>query len=150
MLQDLRFGLRMLLKNPGFTSVAVLTLALGIGANTAMFSVLNTFLFRSLPYPDSSRLVRIFRTSPHSQSWPHSNGNFFDYREKNDVFESVTAYTWVSPSLVQEGAPAERLRGLSVTSDFFASLGVQRLLVRVPTPAETEPGATRRVVMRQQ
>ena len=147
MLQDLRFGLRMLLKNPGFTSVAVLTLALGIGANTAMFSVLNTFLFRSLPYPDSSRLVRIFRTSPHSQSWPHSNGNFFDYREKNDVFESVTAYTWVSPSLVQEGAPAERLRGLAVTSDFFASLGVQPLLGRVPTPEEAEQGAARVIVL---
>src|SRR5215470_14751016 len=147
MLQDLRFGLRMLLKNPGFTTVAVLTLALGIGANTAMFSVLNTFLFRALPYPDSSRLVRIFRTSPHSQSWPHSNGNFFDYREKNDVFESMTAYTWISPSLSQEGSPAERLRGLAVTSDFFDALGVQPLLGRVPTPDEAEQGASKVIVL---
>ena len=119
MLQDLRFGVRMLLKNPGFTAVAVLTLALGIGANTAMFSVLNTYLFRALPYPDSARLVSIYRTSPHSQSWPHSQGNFFDYREKNDVFESMTAYTGISPSLADEGVPAERLRGIAATSDFF-------------------------------
>ena len=147
MLQDLRFGLRMLLKSPGFTSIAVLTLALGIGANTAMFSVLNTFLFRSLPYPDSSRLVRIFRTSPHSQSWPHSNGNFFDYRERNDVFETMTAYNGISPSLTQDGVPAERLRGLAVTSDFFDSLGVQPLLGRVPKPEEADAGAPRVAVL---
>ena len=137
----------MLLKNPGFTAVAVLTLALGIGANTAMFSVLNTYLFRSLPYPDSDRLVRIFRTSPHSQSWPHSQGNFFDYREKNDVFESMTAYTWISPSLAEEGQPAERLRALAVTSDFFQSLGVQPLLGRTPTNEEAESNASRVIVL---
>src|ERR1044072_6842204 len=107
MLADFRFGLRMLFKNPGFTVVAVLTVAFGIGANTAMFSLLNTYLFRALPYPDSTRRVRIFRTSPHSQSWPHSQGNFFDYREKNDVFETMTAFTSVNPSLSEEGKPAE-------------------------------------------
>jgi len=65
MFQDLRIGLRMLLKDKGFTIVAAITLALGIGANTAMFSVLNTYLFRALPYPNSERLVRVFRTSIH-------------------------------------------------------------------------------------
>ena len=89
--QDLRHSLRMLLKHKGFTVVAVLTLALGIGVNTAMFSVLNTFLFRSLPYPQSERLIRVWRTSPHSQSWPHSPGNFSDYREQNGVFERLAA-----------------------------------------------------------
>jgi hypothetical protein len=76
LLQDLRYSIRMLLRNKSFTVVAVLTLALGIGINTAMFSVLNTFLFRSLPYPQSEQLVRVFRTSPHSDSWPHSPANF--------------------------------------------------------------------------
>ena len=147
MLQDLRFGLRMLLKNPGFTAVAVLTLALGIGANTAMFSVLNTYLFRALPYPESARLVRIYRTSPHSQSWPHSQGNFFDYREKNDVFEYMTAFTSISPSLSEDGAPAERLRGLAATADFFPSLGVQPYLGRLPVPEEAEAGANRVAVL---
>ena len=77
--QDVRYSLRMLLKHKGFTLVAALTLALGISVNTAMFSVLNTFLFRSLPYPQSEQLIRVFRTSPHSQSWPHSAANFFDH-----------------------------------------------------------------------
>jgi predicted permease len=112
-----------------------------------MFSVLNTYLFRALPYPDSARLVRIYRTSPHSQSWPHSQGNFFDYREKNDVFESMTAFTWISPSLSEEGQPAERLRGIAGTSDFFPSLGVQPLLGRAPTPEEAEAGPNRVVVL---
>ena len=147
MLQDLRFGLRMLLKNPGFTAVAVLTLALGIGANTAMFSLLNTYLFRPLPYPDSDRLVRIYRTSPHSQSWPHSQGNVFDYREKNDVFESMAALTWINPNLAEEGQPAERLRGIAATSDFFPALGVQPLLGRLPLPEEAETGAGRVMVL---
>ncbi|PYJ00106.1 MAG: hypothetical protein DME25_21475, partial [Verrucomicrobia bacterium] len=78
-MNDLRFALRQLVKNPGFTAVAVLTLALGIGVNTSMFSVLNTLLFQALPYPHSERLVRLFRTSPHSRSWPHSAANFLDY-----------------------------------------------------------------------
>src|SRR5204863_7985580 len=100
--QDLRYSLRLLLKNKSFTVVAVLTLALGIGINTAMFSVLNTFLFRSLPYPQSEQLVRVFRTSPHSRSWPHSIANFVDQREKNTVFEKMAAYNFVSRNMVEE------------------------------------------------
>src|SRR5262245_40412565 len=141
MIQDLRFGLRMLFKNPGFTAVAVLTLALGIGANTAMFSVLNTYLFRPLPYPDSDRLVRIFRTSPHSQSWPHSPGNFFAHNEQNNVFESMAAFSSIRPNLANPGEPAERLQGITATSDFFAVLSVQPALGRVFTPEEHEPGS---------
>ncbi len=71
-MNDLKFAFRQLLKNPGFTAVAVLTLALGIGANTAIFSVVNAALFRASPYPESERLVRVYRTSRQSQSWPHS------------------------------------------------------------------------------
>src|SRR5690349_23716177 len=103
MFQDLRYGVRMLLKHKGFTIIAVLTLALGIGANTAMFSVLNTYLFRALPYPNSAQLIRIFRTSAHSQSWPHSPASFMDQREKNNVFERVVAFNGISPNLAEEG-----------------------------------------------
>lgn len=145
--QDLRYGLRMLMKTPGFSAVAVLTLALGIGANTAMFSVLNTYLFRALPYPDSDRLVGIFRTSPHSQSWPHSPANFFDQREQNDVFETMAAFTFTRPNLSNPGEPAERLQGIAGTADFFPALGVQPVLGRVFTPEEHESGADRVVVL---
>src|SRR4029434_9874903 len=108
-MNDLRFALRQLLKNPGFTAVAVLTLALGVGVNTAMFSVMNTIMLRPLPYPEPDRLVRIFSTSPQSQSWPHSAANFLDHREQNDVFEHMTPLThWVF-SLAQPGETAESI-----------------------------------------
>ncbi len=138
MFQDLRIGLRMLLKDKGFTIVAALTLALGIGANTAMFSVLNTYLFRALPYPNSDRLVRVFRVSIHSQSWPHSPGNFFDFREKNNVFERMVAYTFNSSNLAESGRPAERIRAIAATSDFFPALGVQPALGRAFIPEDHE------------
>jgi predicted permease len=147
MFQDLRFGLRMLMKSPGFTLVSVLTLALGIGANTAMFSVLNTYLFRNLPYPDSERLVRVHRTSPHSQSWPHSQGNFFDQRDRNDVFEYMVAYTFARPNLADPGQPAERLQGIAATSDYFPAMGVQPALGRVFREEEHEPSADRVAVL---
>jgi predicted permease len=112
-----------------------------------MFSVLNTYLFRALPYPEPDRLVRVFRTSPHSQSWPHSQGNFFDHREKNGVFEHMAAYSFTRPNLADPGEPAVRLQGISATSDFFAALGVQPALGRVFAPEEHEPGADRVTVL---
>src|SRR5436190_13636315 len=123
-MNDLHYAFRQLRKNPGFTAVAVLTLALGIGANTAMFSVLNVLLLRALPYPNSERLVRVFRTSPQSQTWPHSVANFFDHREQNSVFERMAAFSGWSFHLAEPGAPAERLRGIIATADFFRTLGV--------------------------
>jgi putative ABC transport system permease protein len=147
LLQDVRYSIRTLLKHKGFTAVATLTLALGIGVNTAMFSVLNTFLFRSLPYPQSSRLVRVFRTSPHSQSWPHSTANFLDQHEKNTVFEKMAAYNFVSRNLVEQGQTAERLLGLAGTADFFPVLGVAPERGRVFSPEEFEPGADNVIVL---
>ena len=131
LLQDVRYGFRMLLKHKGFSVVATLTLALGIGVNTAMFSVLNTFLFRSLPYPESSQLVRIYRTSPISQSWPHNPGNFITQRERNTVFEKMAAYTYVSRSLVEQGQTAQRVNGLAGTADFLPAFGVAPALGRL-------------------
>ena len=145
--QDVRYSLRMLLKHKGFTVVAVLTLALGIGVNTAMFSVLNTFLFRSLPYPQSERLVRVWRTSPHSQTWPHSVANFFDQREKNTVFDKLAAYNFTSRNLTEQGQTAERLLGLAATADFFPIMEVAPARGRVFKPEEFEPGADNVVVL---
>jgi predicted permease len=137
----------MLLKQKGFTTVAVLTLALGIGVNIAMFSVLNTFLFRSLPYPESSQLVRVFRTSPISQSWPHNPGNFLTQRERNTVFEKMAAYTYVSRSLVEQGQAAERVSGMAGTADFLPLFGVAPAVGRLFSPEEFEPGADNVVVL---
>ena len=145
--QDLRYSLRMLLKHKGFTVVAALTLALGIGVNTAMFSVLNTFLFGSLPYPQSQQLVRVWRTSPHSQTWPHSAANFFDQREKNTVFEKMAAYNFTSRNFTEEGQTAERLLGLAATADFFPMLGVEPARGRVFKPEEFEPEAGNVIVL---
>ncbi len=141
MFQDLRYGVRMLLKNKGFTAIAVLTLALGIGANTAMFSVLNTYLFGSLPYPNSDQLVRVWRTSPHSQTWPHSPANFMAMREKNTIFDYMVTWNGISPNLIEEGQSAERLSGMTVTADFFPALGVKPALGRAFTTEEDQPGA---------
>jgi len=146
-LQDVRYGLRTLRKHKGFTIVAALTLALGIGVNTAMFSVLNTFLFRSLPYPQSSQLVRVFRTSPHSQSWPHNPGVFLTERERNTVFEKMAAYNYVTRSLVEQGQTAERLSGLTGTADFLPLFGVAPALGRTFNPEEFEPGANNVIVL---
>jgi predicted permease len=138
--RDVRLSVRTLAKAPGFTLVAVSTLALGIGANTAMFSVLNTFFFRALPYPESDQIVRVFRTSPNSQSWPHSPANFFDYRDQNTVFESMAAYTQSSINLAEPGEPAERLQAIDATAEFFQVLGVHPALGRVFTRDEEVTG----------
>jgi predicted permease len=145
--QDVRYSLRMLLKNKGFTVVAALTLALGIGVNTAMFSVLNTFLFRSLPYPQSERLVRVWRTSPHSQSWPFSAANFFDQHDQNTVFEKMAAYNFSSRNLTEQGQTAERLLGLAATADFFPMFEVAPALGRVFKPEEFEPNADNVIIL---
>jgi putative ABC transport system permease protein len=146
-MNDLRFAFRQLLKNPGFTIVAVLTLALGIGANTAMFSVLNILLFRPLPYPNAERIVRVFRTSPHSRSWPHSAANFVDYREQNKVFEHIALYQGSSYNITEADQPAERLNGMRVTADFFPALGVNAAIGRVFTAEEDQPGADQVIVL---
>ncbi len=145
--QDQRYSVRMLFKDRAFSTVAILTLALGIGANTAMFSVLYTYLIRPLPYPHSNQLVRVWRTSPVSQSWPHNFANFADQRAKNKSFEHLTAMSWTTSNLAEAGAPAERIRGIVATADYFQTLGVEPALGRVFTREEEEPGASQVVVL---
>jgi len=145
--QDVRYSLRQLLKHKGFAIVSVLTLALGIGINTAMFSVLNTFLFGALPYPQSDRLIRVWRVSPHSQNWPFSNANFFDQHDQNTVFEKMAAFNFVSRNLTEQGHTAERLLSLAATADFFPMLGVQPAHGRYFKTEEFEPKADNVIVL---
>ncbi len=145
--QDLRYAARSLRRAPGFTAVAIVTLALGIGANTAMFSVLNAYLFRPLPYAEPERLVQVFRTSIHSDSWPHSPANFIDFRTRNDVFTEMVTFNGTTPVLIRDGQPAERLQGLLVSGNFFAALGVPPTLGRVFSDDEDQPNANTVIVL---
>jgi predicted permease len=131
LLRDLQFGVRVLRQSPGFTFVAVLTLALGIGANTSMFSLLNLLLLRPGPYPRPERLVRIFRTSPQSQAWPHSSGDLLDYREQNATLEQLVIYNPRGFALGEPDRPAEQLAGIFAGANLFPALGVQPALGRV-------------------
>jgi putative ABC transport system permease protein len=135
----MKHALRSLLKSRGFTLTALITLALGIGLNTSMFSVFSAMMLHTLPYADSDRIVRVYRTSPQSQSWPHAPGNFLDHQAQNTVFERMAAQQWTSFNLAEPGQPAERLRGMNVTADFFPVLGVQPALGRFFGPEEDRP-----------
>jgi putative ABC transport system permease protein len=147
MLSDLRFAFRQLAKSPGFTAVAVLTLALGIGVNTSMFTVINTLLFPQLSFAEPAALVRVFRTAPQSQRWPHAVANFLDLRAQTRTLCLVAGYTGSNTNFVEPGQPAERLRGLAVTGDFFSLLGVTPELGRTFLPEETKAGAALVVVL---
>src|SRR5258706_6341275 len=117
--QDLRYGLRTLLKTPGFTAVAVLTLALGIGANTAIFSVVNAVLLKPLAYRDPSRLMMAFESNQSSPRGNVSPANFLDWRAQNKVFEQLAASMkqgFVLTSVEGRSADAERLQGAGVSA----------------------------------
>lgn len=140
--QDIRFAFRLLPKNPGFTSLAVLTLALGIGANAAIFSVVNAVLLEPLAYKDSDRLVTIL----HYGTSPISPANYLDYRAQSSSYESLGAAEAWSPSLTGVDA-AELLRGLRVTQSTLPLLGVQPLLGRLFAQGEDVAGNDHEVVL---
>jgi putative ABC transport system permease protein len=127
--QDLRYSVRMFVKNSGFTLVAVITLALGIGANTAIFSAVNGVLLKPLPYREPEQLVRLFESSQSQPRFPMARGNFQNYREQNATLAGLALYTRRDMELSQDEKP-ERLAALEVTAGFFDLLGVQPLLGR--------------------
>jgi putative ABC transport system permease protein len=144
---DLKFAIRQLLKSPGFTTVAVLTLALGIGVNTSMFTALQAVLSRSLPYPEPGQLVQVFQESRHWRREPHhSPANFLDYKSQASDFRFIAAMNDKPFNLVGAGQLAERVFGLQVTTDFFQLLGIQPELGRVFTPDDA-PGDLNQVVV---
>ncbi|MBI3665166.1 MAG: ABC transporter permease, partial [Acidobacteria bacterium] len=150
--QDLRHGIRMLLKNPGFTALAVSTLALGIGANTAIFSVVNAVLLRPLPYLEPGRLMMVYAIYPPTGWLGGGKGPFFDpdfteYRTQNRVFASLAAFTTPPFNLSGAGAEPERVPGAAATADFFAALGARPALGRTFTEEEDRPGRTRVVLL---
>ena len=148
--QDLRYGTRMLLKNPGFTLIAVATLSLGIGANTAIFSVANAILLRPLPYPHPERVVTVWGANPKLNlgidKIPNSPGQFINYRDQSDVFDHIAAFNNDDLNLEGKGEP-EKLGTTLVTADFFAVLGVEPALGRTFLREEDQPGHNRVVIL---
>lgn len=145
MWQDIKYGLRILAKSPGFTTVAVLTLAIGIGANTAIFSLLNAVLLRPFPYKDPAQLAYVWTPSRQLPQVPieafgPSNGDFFDIQRDMRLFAAVTLFTQNSFNLAGAGM-AQRVDGALVLPNFFSTLGVSPLLGRGIENQDAEPGS---------
>ncbi|HEY2934610.1 MAG TPA: ABC transporter permease [Acidobacteriota bacterium] len=150
LLQDLRFGARVLLKNPAFTLVAMLALALGIAANTAIFSVVNAVLLQPLPYKDADHLVKVWGRFtgiglPNDQNW-FSAPEFRELQQLNKSFTHVAAISGASFNINADGTP-ERIEGAQVSAGFFSLLGVQAHVGRTFLPGEDEPGRDNVVVL---
>jgi putative ABC transport system permease protein len=149
LLQDLRYGLRMLRKNPGFTAVAVMTLALGIGANTAIFSVVESVLWRPLPFPDSEHLVAVSSANL-KQTWnqgPASAADYLDWKSQNAVFDGLAAFDWGGYETLTGNGNAERVYAMGVSSNFFGILQVAPFLGRAFRPEEELPGRNRVAIL---
>src|SRR5262245_30204484 len=138
--QDLRFGARMLLKHPGFTAVAALTLALGIGANTVIFSVVNAVVFLRLPFSEADRLVLVGETDARGGLGGGSPANFLDWREQNRAFEQVAAKVDWSGYDLTGGADPEQVIGVPISANILPLLKAQPALGRAFLPAEDRPG----------
>src|SRR5437764_7275145 len=145
-LHDLRYGARMLAKSPGFAVIAILTLALGIGANTAIFSVVNGVLLNPLPFPNSGRIVSLFQERPDFSRDSISYPNFLDWQRENRAFETIAAYRWADGSITGSG-PAEQVDARHVSATFFPILGVKTILGRNFSPDEDRRGANPTVLI---
>src|SRR5262249_27293779 len=142
LIEDLRHGVRGLLKNPGFASVAIITLAVGIGANAAIFSGVNAVLLQPLPYKDAGRLVVVL----HNGRDPVAPANFIDWRNQSSVFEAMGAAEYWTPNLTGGDRP-EKLWALHISSDILPLLGVKPILGRTFLPQEDNPGRDHEVIL---
>lgn len=151
LLQDLRYGLRLLRRSPAFTLAAGLVLALGIGANTAIFTVVNAILLRPLPFPDAGRLMQVWHVPP-AKSFPGmtrfavSAANYLDWKARSQAFQQMAIYTFNSFSISGKGQP-ETVRSGAVSADFFSVFQVQPKLGRVFTADEDQPGHNNVVIL---
>ncbi len=151
LLQDLRFALRLLRKNPGFALMAAIIMALGIGANTAIFSIVNKILIEPLPYRDSDRVVQMWHTPPQSSfpgmtTFALSPANFLDWQKQSRLFDKMALYTGASFDITGAGKP-ESVGASPVSVDFFSVLGVEPIHGRVFRPDEDSPGKNHEVVL---
>jgi len=143
LVQDIRYGLRQLRRNPGFTIVAVLTLALGIGANTTIFSVIDSVLLRPLAFPHPNQLV-VLGNGP---GWPLSGPDFLDWQRENQTFSSMALYTFMQSYNLTGGGQPSYVSGVATEGNFFSILGASPLLGRTWVKGEDKGGANREVVL---
>jgi putative ABC transport system permease protein len=144
--QDIQFGFRMLLKSRGIAAIAIFALALGIGANTVIFSVVNTVLLRALPFPQPDQLVWFWESQPGLEQGPFSAADFLDYQAENRSFQQVATVRHLSFNLTGQGA-AERISGMVATPNVFALLGVHPILGRDFVPQEGAFDSPRRALL---
>ena len=144
--QDVRYAARVLSKQPGFSAAAILTLALGIGATTAIFSVVYGVLLKPLPFPEPERLVSLTQIAPHGAGTNHGPGTYLTYRENQQVFEGIGAWDPAEVSITGGGAP-ERIQALRVSASVLPLLRVQPMLGRAFSDEDDMPGAPRRVML---
>ena len=145
-INDIKYSVRQLTKTPGFTIVAVLTLALGIGANTAIFSMIHSVLIKSLPYPDSEQLVQIFEAFPNYDRNSVSGGAFKDWYEHNTKFTHLAVYESTERNLTGDGLP-QRVSGLMASSEFLPVLGIEPIIGRGFVPGEDAVGGNNHVMV---
>jgi putative ABC transport system permease protein len=139
--QDLRYGIRMLVKTPGFSVIAIIALALGIGTNTAIFSVVNAVLLRSLPYENPDRLVTIIENKiPQFSSFSMSPGNFLSYQKQSTSFDKLVALNYTAYNFVAGDSEPERLRAVRVSAGIFEMLGTKPVVGRTFSDDEDRPG----------
>ncbi len=143
LLQDLRYAIRTLLKKPGFALIAIVTLALGIGASTAIFTVVDAALLRGLPYKSPDQLYHVWESTPQKE-FAQREFSYPDYQDyqQNQVFEGIAAYTGGGAIMSGRGEP-ERVFAPSATANFFSVLGVEPIIGRAFQPGEDKPGAPR-------
>jgi putative ABC transport system permease protein len=146
LLQDFRFGLRMLLKHPTVTIIAVITLALGIGANTAIFSVVNAVILRPLPYKNPDRLVSLWENVPQHGRWRATPANFLDWKQQQTLFEDLAGFSASTMTFTGSGEP-EQLQGARAGAGYFAVLGVEPMLGRSFVSEEYELGKGQAVIL---
>jgi putative ABC transport system permease protein len=146
LVQDVRFATRLMLKSPGFSALAIITLALGIGPNSAIFSIVNAVLLRPLPYPEPEKLVAVYCSAPDIPHFGSSPPDFRALRGQNRTFDSISAFYTTAFNLASDAQP-ERLLGLTVSAEFFKTYGVQPLMGRTFVPADEQWGQHRVVVL---
>jgi putative ABC transport system permease protein len=143
LLQDLRYGMRMLAKSPGFTALAVITLALGIGANTAIFSVINSVVLRPLPFHEPGRLVALWQTESAPGNFPLTGPDYLDWQAQSHTLEATSLYSWERTANASAAGQTEAVSVNSTQANFFEVLGVQPKIGRAFDAGEDQAGKNR-------